>query len=265
VDLSELFALVPVNGMTVDFLSPPPTSPLPDFTEELASVARTPTRRLLADLTGTPGVPDAVAKAFAEDPRASLRRIVATLRTYWDLVLATHWPRMLALLQADVLWRTQQLALGGAQALFEDLHETITWEVDTLSVTDPWQHRSDLAGEGLLLMPSAMAWPAVRKLIEPYQPVVAYPARGVATLWETGGRGEAPEALESLVGSTRAKLLLAISEPSSTTSLALRLSVSPPAVSQHLAVLVANGLAARARVGRTVLYHRTARGDDLVG
>lgn len=30
-DLTLLFALVPVSGITADFLSPPPSTPLPDF------------------------------------------------------------------------------------------------------------------------------------------------------------------------------------------------------------------------------------------
>ncbi len=48
-DLSELFALVPVHGATADFLGPPPTSPLPDFAEELEAVRATPPSRVAGE------------------------------------------------------------------------------------------------------------------------------------------------------------------------------------------------------------------------
>ncbi|MFE7558479.1 hypothetical protein [Kitasatospora sp. NPDC057500] len=44
-----------------------------------------------------------------------------------------------------------------------------------------------------------------------------------------------------------------------------RASRAPSAVSQHLRVLRAAGLPARARDGRQVLYRRTALGDRLAG
>lgn len=55
-----------------------------------------------------------------------------------------------------------------------------------------------------------------------------------------------------------------LEDPASTTTLAQRLSVTPSAISQHLAVLHANGLVIRSRVDRAVLYRRTARGDTLL-
>src|SRR5215510_11963645 len=39
-DLSELFALVPVRGDTADFLAPPPASPLPDLAWDSYSYGR---------------------------------------------------------------------------------------------------------------------------------------------------------------------------------------------------------------------------------
>lgn len=261
-DLSEVFALVPVHGPVADFLTPPPTSPLPDFAAELDTVRRTPATAVLADIVDVPGVPNTVQRRIHQDPSGALSRIADILQAYWDVALAAHWPRLLAVLQADVLWRSRQLALGGAHGLFEDLHDTIVWHGDRLTAADHWNYTGALHGEGLLLVPSAMAWPDVRKMVEPYQPVIAYPARGVATLWETGEQPSA-HTLAALIGTTRAQLLLAVEQPSSTTSLAARLRLSPAAVSQHLSVLASNGLVTRARVGHSVLYHRTARGDTL--
>ena len=56
---------------------------------------------------------------------------------------------------------------------------------------------------------------------------------------------------------------LPISEPSSTTSLARRLHVTPGAISQHLSVLRNAGMVTRSRTGRQVLYRRTRTGDPL--
>lgn len=262
-DLSELFALVPVRGIVADFLSPPPTTPLPDFAEELERVRRTPERQLLADIADVPGIPAPVYERIQDDPARAAGRIAEILARYWDAAFAPCWPRVRAVLAADVLWRSRRLATGGARALFDDLHGTITWHGDGLSVTDPWDHSGSLSGEGLLLVPSAMAWPTVRKMVEPYQPMIVYPARGIATLWETGPP-PTPDALTALIGRTRARILTILAEPNSTTALARLLELTPGAVSQHLSVLHGSGLVSRTRVDGSVLYLRTARGDALL-
>lgn len=263
-DLAELFALVPVRGDTADFLTPPPTSPLPELADELRTVEQTPPERLVADVAAVGYVPSAVIGRIRADPTGAARRIADTLRAYWDVALSEHWPRIRATLEADIMWRSQRLAIGGACALFEDLHETVTWHGDRLAAADPHDHTGVLTGEGLVLEPSTMCWPAVRKMIAPYQPTLSYPARGVAMVWETGA-APPPDALAALVGRSRAALLMALAEPASTTALAGSLALTAGAVSQHLSVLVDCGLATRTRVGRSVLYRRTRTGDTLVG
>jgi DNA-binding transcriptional ArsR family regulator len=253
-DLSELFALVPVRGPTADFLDPPPTSPLPEFDAELQAVRRTPVERVVAELGEVPGLPEPFAQRIRDDPDAAIARLADTLQAYWDLALAEHWPRIQALLEADVLWRSRRLTLGGAAALFEDLHETVSWHGDRLTAADPFDYSGALSGEGLLLVPAVMPWPDVRKLVEPYQPTL---------VWETGAR-PAPDALAVLIGRTRAALLTTLDQPASTTHLAQRLSLTPGAVSQQLSVLHDCGLVARSRVGRSVLYRRTRNGDTLL-
>lgn len=209
-----------------------------------------------------PGVPEPIAKRIREDPRGATVRITDTLQDYWELAFARYWPSLRELLEADVLWRSRRLAAGGAHAVFDNLHETVTWHGDRLSAADPWSYSGELSGEGLLLVPSAMAWPTVRKMVEPYQPMIAYPARGIATLWEKGAPAT-PEALAALLGRTRARLLIALAEPNSTTALAKRLSVSPGGINQHLSVLRSSGLVTRTRSAGSVLYRRTPTGDTL--
>jgi DNA-binding HxlR family transcriptional regulator len=208
-------------------------------------------------------MPSPIRARIHADPRGALDRITETLQAYWDLALARHWPAVQALLEADIMWRSRRLAAGGTHALFQDLHPTVTWHGDRLAAADPWHYSGSLSGEGLLLVPSAMAWPTVRKMVAPYQPLIAYPARGAATLWDTG-EPPSSETLEALLGRTRARLLLALAEPNSTTALARRLAVTPAAVSQHLSVLRSSGLVSRTRVGGVVLYRRTPTGDAIV-
>jgi DNA-binding transcriptional ArsR family regulator len=97
--------------------------------------------------------------------------------------------------------------------------------------------------------------------IEPWQPTVIYPARGVALLWESNE--EAPE-LAGLIGATRARILTALAAPQSTSELAAQLGLTPGGVSQHLSALARGRLVVRRREGRVVLYARTELGDWLV-
>nr|BFE64586.1 hypothetical protein GCM10020063_091120 [Dactylosporangium thailandense] len=117
-------------------------------------------------------------------------------------------------------------------------------------------------GAGLLLVPSVLIWPGVGAYTDPpWRRALVYPARGVAALWE--GAPEGGGALGELVGQSRARVLLALEEPASTTQLAARLGLAVGAVGDHLAILRRSGLVRSARAGRSVLYRRTPLGDAL--
>ncbi|MEO3812417.1 DUF5937 family protein [Sphaerisporangium sp. B11E5] len=263
VDLSEVFALAPTQGYMADFLTPPPDTPLPDFSAELDRVRATDPARA-AEEAGWAVTPDTQAIArFRADPEAGVQRVADTLGAYWEIALAEYWPRVYALLEADVMWRARRFATGGAAELFADLHPSIRWEGDRLIAAKTYCDAGDLAGDGLLLVPSAFRWPDIAIMTLPYRPMLVYPARAVGTLWDQGPTPE-PGALAALIGTTRARLLLTLSQPASTTSLARRLSLTPGAVSQHLSVLSGNGLVTRHRQGREVLYHRTPTADSLI-
>ncbi|MEO3748795.1 helix-turn-helix domain-containing protein [Plantactinospora sp. B5E13] len=93
-------------------------------------------------------------------------------------------------------------------------------------------------------------------------PQLAYPARGVGTLWEAGARTS--DALGAVLGRGRARLLVEMRAPVSTTELARRTGISAGGVSQHLAVLRAAGLVTTQRDGRKVLNLRTTVADALL-
>jgi DNA-binding transcriptional ArsR family regulator len=78
-----------------------------------------------------------------------------------------------------------------------------------------------------------------------------------------GGR-ESKSAFASLFGASRARMLLALSEPRTTAELASRFALAPSTVSGHLHALHRAGVVERARRGRYVFYRLNARGRALV-
>jgi DNA-binding transcriptional ArsR family regulator len=118
---------------------------------------------------------------------------------------------------------------------------------------------------GLVLVPSVFGWPVSKvKMSTTSYTTLRYPARGVGGLWERETRPAAATApLARLLGRPRATILYRLATPGSTVELARDLRVTPSAVSQHLAALLAARLVARERRDRSVLYLRTPLADAL--
>jgi DNA-binding transcriptional ArsR family regulator len=262
-----LHAFQPGNWYAPDFIHPPPTTPLAEFEDELAEMLATPDEQVVSEIrfAAKEGQLPPLLSPFLDDPRAAVAELAELVRAYWERAIAPHWERLRSVLEGDVLYRARQMADGGAEALFADLHPEARYEDDALWIEKPFEETVTLDGRGLLFVPSAFAWPRLFALTEPpWQPTLMYPARGVATLWEPG-RATAPEALVQLLGARRAAVLSALSAPRSTTELARSLGLSAPSVSQHLAVLRDAGLVNGHRVGRVVLYMRSPTGESLSG
>ncbi len=254
-----------------DFLTPVPDRFVSDLDEELGRARATPTaivrRQLLATHAPDP-VPEplaAVARPGVRGVRALVNRICDELARYHEVALAPSWPDMRLVLEADTTYRARQLAIGGARRLFADMHPNLRWQDGVLYIDEMVsEHTVAADGRGLLLMPSIFAPKPVPPLLPEEPPSLAYPSRGVATLWAPPPP-RPTAALASLLGAPRAQLLDMLAEPLPTIELARRLKVTPSAISQHLKVLHDTGLVARARDGRQVLYRRTGLGDRLGG
>jgi len=121
---------------------------------------------------------------------------------------------------------------------------------------------ADIDGRGLMLTPSVFENGVNSMIDERLPPVLCYAARGRARLWSAARPAGAE--LAALLGATRAALLVELSEPATTTQLAVRLSLTPGGVSQHLRVLHHSGLVRRTRAGRVVNYQRSTVGDQLL-
>ena len=268
-ELVPLLAVQPHRGYTPDFLTPPPQSPLVTIDQELDRVRSTPAGEVAVELGRTlaqrEGAPPAALLALLANPAAVPERLSELLRRCWRVLLAPYWERIRDLLDGDIAFRARRLTGGGLEQLFADLDPSIRFHGDTLEVGGRGEGHRDLAGEGLVLMPSVFIWPGVVLMLDlPWQPTLIYPARGIAALWQAPA-AQPPAALGRLLGRTRAKLLLALAEPASTAVLARRLGQSPSGVSEHLSVLRDAGLLTSHRVRHQVMYERTPLGIAVAG
>lgn len=270
-DLWPLLALSPRIGWHPDFLTPIPAGPGTDVADQLTQVAATPAdqvareiRRSLTERSGEP-VPEA-AWRLLDDPAATLALLTDLLERCWQLLIAPHWPRLHDLLQADVMYRTQLLGDYGLERMLGDLHQRIHWTGRAMVFDWPGQaQRHRLDGDGLVLIPTAFNWPSLSPFIDPpVRKALAYPARGIAELWQPA-RTQQSAALARLLGATRAALLESLAEPASTGTLARRHGLAPSTVSEHLAALHGARLITRRRHRHAVIYEHTPLGAQLTG
>ncbi|HTJ35606.1 MAG TPA: ArsR family transcriptional regulator [Dactylosporangium sp.] len=267
-DRGWLAELIPAAGFWPYFLNPAPDGPAPALSAELAAIRSTPAERVRHDLEHLryhEGFLGPRLRALHADPAARLARVTQEIQVYFEQALAPYWARVRAVLDTDVLHRARQVAEHGAGHAFNDLHASLRWDGDALHLlrrTRPMPR--DGSGPGLVLAPTAFGGPRLASRVAPPDPPqLAYPARGAGTLWERGERTDTG-ALAGVLGRSRARLLADLDTPASTTQLAARTGLSAPTVSQCLAAMRAAGLVSAHRVGRSVLYARTAAGESLL-
>ncbi|GAA3635308.1 DUF5937 family protein [Kineosporia mesophila] len=261
-DTEVLEALVSPRNWLPDFLTPQPSSPLTRFEDELARLSSTPAATVTQGLLATYET-DAQIPAVLRGDRA-LQRVVSALNDYWELCFAPDWPRMRAVLEADVTYRGRQIAQHGLAAMFADLTDRVRMDGDGVEVRTGsgtvWAGRAD---QGLTLVPTLWT-SAVCVAVSPDDlSTIIYLARGSATVWESAPP-PAAGALAGVLGSHRAALLQRLEAPASSTELALNLGVTPTAVNQHLRALRAAGLLVAVRDGRSVLYRRSDLADQML-
>ncbi len=298
-DLAPVWLLAPENGYGPDFLHPLPEVPLAALEDELAAVRATPPElareQIAAALAQTPGAAQSRrGRAMQDDPAGTVGQLATLFEHAWAALLAPHWPRLRAVLEADVAYHARRLADGGMQRLFTGLHPKLSWSDGALTAEGhPAPHPPGLEdggpggpgapadpahaaaskgatrgaapgaaapGRGLVLVPSVFFWPEAGSAFDPpWQPTVVYPARGIGGLW-AGSVPAASTALVRLLGANRAAILTALDAPTTTTALAHRHDLAMSSVSAHLGVLRDAGLLASRRYGHQVLYERTPLG-----
>nr|WP_241779708.1 DUF5937 family protein [Streptomyces natalensis] len=267
-DRGWLAELIPPSGFFPYFLNPAPAGPAPALDTELAAIQNAPIDRVRHDLDHLEYHQKRLGprlRSLHHDPHARLARLAQEIRTYWELALAPYWARIRAVLDTDIFHRARQVAEHGAGHVLNDLHTAVTWDGSALQLSRRSRPLSrTTAGPGLLLVPSAFTGPRLpTRVAPPEPPQLAYPARGIGSLW-------APEpttgtdALAAVLGRSRTRLLAELDTPASTTQLAHRTGLSPAGVSQYLTALRSAGLVSAHRAGRSVLYARTTAAETLL-
>jgi hypothetical protein len=249
-----------VSGWLADFLSIPPSVPDPTFEHGLSQLRALPDDELRRDLRETTQAE--LAPRLLEPGLSDV--VVDTVRWLWTHTLETDWARRERILRADIVARTAQLARLGWGAVLRDLGRDREWVGDGQLRINRYDYptRTLSRDARLLFVPthndgSWVGW-ADDDRGERY--AVYYPLAG--RLAQTDARND--QGLAALVGGNRARLLVLLDVPRSTSQLAALSGLALGSVGSHLKVLLEAGVLLRRRSGREVLYWRTPLGDAMV-
>ncbi|MTE19738.1 helix-turn-helix domain-containing protein [Streptomyces sp. TRM43335] len=266
------FEMTPSHGWVPDFLAPAAAG---DSQELLERVRATPRRRLREEMervAARQSVPR-WSRQLGEDPSV-LQRLVDSLSTVHDVLLAPYRPRVEARLEADRSLRARALLHGGMERVLSQLHpRRIRWESPVLTVDMASGMDADLRleGQGLLLVPSFFGSdaPGIAPDTEP-QPMLFYPASSDSphpdVVRPDAGVAGPSTALAQLLGRTRAAVLLAIADRvgCTTTELSTAVGISVSNASEHATVLRRAGLITTTRHHKAVLHTVTPIGRTLL-
>jgi DNA-binding transcriptional ArsR family regulator len=262
VDLRLLTAVVPPHGYIPDFLTPSLPRRVQSFAAGLEAIVATPLATVAEELGALDSSP--LLDSLRSRPAWALERLTAELERYWTAAIEPYWPRIRALHQADLEYRTHQLASGGVERMLRSLHPQIDFDGRRLSIRKPYCGLAPLEGRGLMLVPCAFAWPTAMVLTKtPHLPTVTYSPRGVGLLWDSPDL-PVQSPLADLIGRTRAAIIAQLDLPMTTKQLACQLDLSAPTLSEHLQILKTSGIVTSRRDGRAVLYQRTSLGTRLL-
>ncbi|WP_395694468.1 ArsR family transcriptional regulator [Nocardioides sp.] len=244
-------------GWMADFLTLPPRGPGATFEDELAQLGTWDDARVRDEIRSLRPEP---LPAALEAP--GLRRGVAEVLTWvWTATVAADWPRRRRVLEADIVARTRRLATQGWAGVVPTLGRQMEWRGDGhLQINGydlPTRDLADARELSFVPVHSAGQWIAWQL---PERFAVVYPVTGAQAPADRSAAG----GLARLVGANRARVLVLLDVPRSTTALAALTGLPVGAVGNHLRVLLDAGAVLRRRSGREVLYWRTALGDDLV-
>jgi DNA-binding transcriptional ArsR family regulator len=195
------------------------------------------------------------------DPRSAI------LSRYHATVIAPVWPTISMAVATDHGRRARRLLTGGLEELFGAGDPVLRWQAPVLTADHPIERHLDLAGRGLVLVPSYFARRRPVVQTDPTGPtVLVHPIAADARIPLTteAAEGASSRYLDALLGATRAAVLKALAEGCTTTELARRVGVSAASASQHATVLREAGLISTERQGGAVRHVVTALGSAVL-
>jgi len=268
-DFPALRRFQPHGHYSVDFLLPFPEKSRPKFEDQLQQIATTPLAAIENDLeylirNGVLTVDD--LSQFKN--LASLHaQTVDELACLWEIAIQPYWDSIQSVLEGDLMHHSREYMVGGANTMFAGLDSYIWLDSpDLLSICTKAQTFApiDPKGQGIVLVPNIVSNCGVWvQTLDDKPPVISYRAYG-AGLWKNKNVYEPAEAMNILFGENRSRLLYALAAPTSTKDLAIKLELTPGAISQQLGQLKQAGLVDANRAGRAVYYRLNQRGEQLL-
>ncbi len=260
-DLSALTVFMADGAYRPDFLDPSPMSGEPTFEEGMDALLAAPADQTYAELVDAAmGRGAEISRRLLDDPGRARSEAADALRRLWKAVVEPEWPSMRQALRAEMLDRAIQVNREGLRAVLPRLHHSAACEGDTVIVEKTVDIDVDCP-EGLILVPSLFITDRMQcTTSDHWTPAIYYPASG-RYLWA------APPTLRSLdrlLGTTRSRILAALTTPLQTTVVARLVSVTAPTASEHLAILRDAGLIESSRAGRTATHELTEAGRALL-
>lgn len=260
-DLGALTVFMADGAYRPDFLDPSPMSSEPTFEEGMDALLAAPADQTYAELAdATVGRGADVGRRVLGDPGRARSEAADALRQLWKAVVEPEWPSMRLALRAEMVDRALQVNREGLRAVLPRLHPSAACEGDTITVEKTVDVDVDCP-DGLILVPSLFITDRMQcTTSDHWTPAIYYPASG-RYLWAAP---PTPKSLDRLLGTTRAKILVALATPLQTTVVARLVSVTPPTASEHLAILRDAGLIESSRAGRTATHELTAAGRAVL-
>lgn len=234
-----------------------------DFDAAVDTVLSSPVRyvRESLDAVGRPGSP--WVRQLAEGDHEAQEVLERAVRSVMRLLGGEH-ERIRATHHMDLAHRKEILFAKGLGDAVASVFGAAWWSGDALELPCDSDLEIDLAGRGMVLLPTAFRTGTTLVGTEmPGQPLtVVYPAHVPMPLLEESDRSPA---LTPLLGRTRTAVLKAITRaPSSTTSqIASVLGISPGRASEHAGVLRDAGLISSHRHRNTVRHVPTRLGLEI--
>ncbi|AYL36609.1 ArsR/SmtB family transcription factor [Streptomyces fungicidicus] len=188
-------------------------------------------------------------------------RAAGLLTGVWREAVSPYWARRRRILQADVLARVAQVGRGGWATVLDALGPGTRWLGENrFQVNAHELPPREISGAELLFVPVTtqgvgwVSWEGTARY------AVVYPCTGALA----GVPAAVPASLGALLGDARARVLVLLGSPMSTSHLVAVTGQRLGSVGRHLRVLRDAGLVERAgRAGRSVLYARTPAGEVL--
>lgn len=261
-----LSTLAPASaGYWPDFLTPDASADgLKIALEALRATPKSQLRQEMGQLAGTRPLPHWAHQLAIGEPHR-LEEVATAFSLVHRAIITPDWTGAAMTTEADRALRTRVLRDRGVHGLLDSFRPLMDWQPPVLHVRYPEDRDLHLGGRGLRLIPSHFCWRTPIALADPSLPqVLAYPVTHPPAWAPPVTRDRRSEALGTLLGRTRARVLASLHTTATTGEVAQRLSISAPSASEHITALREVSLVHSQRTGSHVVHTLTPLGAALL-